>query len=351
MFKFQFLIMCALVFGPNYAGGKSAPVFESVHVLNYTDANLKCQDHGGLLDMNLFRSSSLFSGIIENAHELKPYLLLKENVPVWVSGLATSGPYIAPYTCLSLDKHNFAENVTFDSNILYECSVECARKLRNIGFIGITGNTCSCIFESYRFPDNPECEESDFLDSNKGIIVFILLQRISSALSNSLDFNCVSASKEIGGPQYHATKCLSKLSGICSNRKDSSLSSECIPKLNDGEFCFLEENATFIEHIKTCVKYGGALLSVTSDVTEFRNSTVMLGSFREFKAIEDGEENKDMSCVSITKSNEIFYLEKERCSNVNGVICMDDTLDKSGCVSNNGVKTYLLIILLWYLLW
>ncbi|XP_052811781.1 uncharacterized protein LOC128239257 [Mya arenaria] len=311
--------------------------WEKEHLSNYTNAKVSCHNSGGLIKQQLLK----FGGLLNMTCEIN--VSLKDWESVWVQGQAQTGPYIALYTCMRLsnqDERGFARNMTFYSNILYECSVFCDQILHSIGYLGIYKNSCFCYFYSFRFPHSPECLENDFMDINNGIFVFRLIENMHFEVqSKSVNFNCLGASfQESGETTYYNTKCASSLYGICTHRVDSDLSNKCLPRLN--ELCFNKENSTFLEHYRNCWLYNGTLMPFISGIPESVKYSVMLGSFRAFKAIEnDGQTkvNVPLSCLSITQVNGTIYLETENCANENAFICMDDVREVS--IKEDGITT------------
>ncbi|XP_052810140.1 uncharacterized protein LOC128238347 [Mya arenaria] len=305
---------------------------EKAHLSNYANAKVSCQNRGGLITQELLK----FNELINITCELGEYNnLLTDGESVWVQGQAQTGPYIALYTCMRFsnqNKHMFVRIRTLHSNILFECSVFCDHILHSTGYLGIYKDSCLCMSDSFRFPHTPECLEHDFLDIHKRIIVFRLMGKLLfKAQSKSANFNCLGASfQESGKTSYFNTKCSSTLYSICTQRVDSDLSSECKPRVD--ELCFNEEKNTFFEHYRNCWQYNGTLIPFNSGITESLNYSVMLGSFRAFKAIEnDGENNGNVtwSCLSITRFSGTIYMETENCSNENTFICMDDIRNAS----------------------
>ncbi|XP_052808398.1 uncharacterized protein LOC128237157 isoform X2 [Mya arenaria] len=316
---------------------------------NYTNAKGSCHNRSGLITQEMLT----FSGLINITCELGLNDdVLKDGNSVWVKGRAQKGPYLTLYTCMRFknqDKNSFAGNMTFYSNILYECSLFCDQVLHSIGYLGIYNDSCICMYDSFRFPHTPECLGNDFTDIHKGIIVFRLIGNMQfDVQSKSANFNCLGASfQDSGTTSYYNTKCASMLYSICTQRVDSDLSNECVPR--HEEFCFNEENNTFLEHYRKCWLKNGTLIPFNSGIPKYINSSVMLGSFRTFRAIEDDGENKNnvsWSCLSITRNNGTIYMETENCSNENEFICMDDiqgSETKDGGKPNTDTLSYGLI--------
>ncbi|XP_052810143.1 uncharacterized protein LOC128238348 [Mya arenaria] len=330
---------------------------EKEYLSNYTDAKVSCHNRGGLITQKLLT----FDGLINTTCELAVNnSVLKDGETVWVQGHAQSGPYIALHTCMKFSNQDiniFVANRRFYSNILYECSVFCDQISHSTGFLGIYKVTCFCLSDSFRFPHTPECLENDFMDIHKGIIVFRLMRKLLlNVQSKSANFNCLGATfQESGKISYFNTKCTSTLYSICTQRVDSDLSNKCLPRLRD--LCINKENSTFLDHYRNCLLYNGTLMPFISGITESFSFSVMLGSFRAFKAIEeDGENNGSVtfSCLSITQFNGTIYLETENCLNENALICMDDLRNASKQVESettdgtttNIVPIYIIIIII-----
>ncbi|XP_052811400.1 uncharacterized protein LOC128239021 [Mya arenaria] len=336
---------------------------DNAHLSNYSNSVVSCHERGGLITLKMLKFNGLFNitGELDTNNDV-----LKDGESVWVQGHAQTGPYIALHTCMKFtnqNKHLFAGIRTFHSNILYECSVFCDHILHSTGYVGIYKYSCFCIYFSFRFPHIPECLDSDFMDTHNRIIVFRMIGNMHlNVHSKSANFNCLAASfPESGNPSYYNTKCASPLYGICTQRVDSDLSKKCQRTL--GEFCFNEGKSTFLEHYRKCWLHNGTLIPFFSGITVSLNDSVMLGSFRAVKAVEDDcKSNDSCACLSITQFNGTIYIETENCSNENAFFCMDDLQEVSNidesqtkygvirhtvpvCVDTKGIPAFAFIII------
>lgn len=324
---------------------------------NYSNAEVVCQDHGGLFSNTIFEDNN-GKVFLDSIPDVASHL--GERDTAWIKGHVEFSKFITWQGCYS-EKHSVIKTEMHHTSI-YNCMHYCTTNTFpnvTVEYIGLRADYCYCL-SRYDFTFNMEtntdinkCSHqkpyfTHYYYNDTSVISVFSIVNTKDWDPNPPSLNqCVYAKSISTTYKYATTSCYGNTDRnihgfICEN--GATQGNEHLQT-----FCVNNHTTSWMDADQQCIGYSGKLIGILPQGIAkqlSKRENYWIGMFRSFKIT--GESSRihavPTACLAVTKIMDTLVLDPDNCSAQKMIICTDGIYGKTSHSLTSRTPTHDFII-------